>query len=75
MRRFRSLPHRRKASAAPFAIISMHLKFGHLFGFYPPSVVKRKWWNWQTHHLEGVAPKRRGGSNPPFRTIQQSPGT
>ena len=37
--------------------------------FTPPSVVKRKWWNWQTHHLEGVAPKRRGGSNPPFRTI------
>src|ERR1035437_5904003 len=20
-------------------------------------ILKRKWWNWQTHHLEGVAPK------------------
>jgi hypothetical protein len=29
----------------------------------------RKWWNWQTHHLEGVAPKRRAGSSPAFRTI------
>ena len=22
--------------------------------------LKRKWWNWQTHHLEGVAPKGVG---------------
>ena len=29
----------------------------------------RKWRNWQTHHLEGVAFYERGGSSPPFRTI------
>jgi hypothetical protein len=29
----------------------------------------RKWWNWQTHHLEGVAPTRRAGSSPAFRTF------
>jgi hypothetical protein len=23
----------------------------------PPGHAVRKWWNWQTHHLEGVAPK------------------
>src|ERR1017187_5465550 len=28
-------------------------------------VVKRKWWNWQTHHLEGVAPKGVGVQIPP----------
>ena len=27
--------------------------------------VKRKWWNWQTHHLEGVAPKGVGVQIPP----------
>src|SRR5258708_2256229 len=25
----------------------------------------RKWWNWQTHHLEGVAPKGVGFQIPP----------
>ena len=25
----------------------------------------RKWWNWQTHHLEGVAPKGVGVQVPP----------
>jgi len=25
----------------------------------------RKWWNWQTHHLEGVAPKGMGVQVPP----------
>ena len=25
----------------------------------------RKWWNWQTHHLEGVAPKGVGVHIPP----------
>src|SRR5436305_2591401 len=25
----------------------------------------RKWWNWQTHHLEGVAPKGVGAQIPP----------
>ena len=30
----------------------------------------RKWWNWQTHHLEGVAPTRRAGSSPAFRTSE-----
>jgi hypothetical protein len=25
----------------------------------------RKWWNWQTHHLEGVAPKGVGVQIPP----------
>ena len=29
-----------------------------------PEVV-RKWWNWQTHHLEGVAPKGVGVQIPP----------
>ena len=29
----------------------------------------RKWRNWQTHHLEGVAPKRHAGSSPAFRTL------
>ncbi len=27
--------------------------------------LKRKWWNWQTHHLEGVAPKGVGVQIPP----------
>src|SRR5581483_11032250 len=25
----------------------------------------RKWWNWQTHHLEGVAPRGMGVQVPP----------
>jgi hypothetical protein len=25
----------------------------------------RKWWNWQTHHLEGVAPQGVGVQIPP----------
>jgi preprotein translocase subunit SecG len=29
------------------------------------AVLKRKWWNWQTHHLEGVAPKGVGVQIPP----------
>src|SRR5437763_16474289 len=29
------------------------------------TVLKRKWWNWQTHHLEGVAPKGVGVQIPP----------
>jgi len=28
-------------------------------------ISKRKWWNWQTHHLEGVAPKGVGVQIPP----------
>jgi hypothetical protein len=28
-------------------------------------ILKRKWWNWQTHHLEGVAPKGMGVQVPP----------
>jgi hypothetical protein len=28
-------------------------------------ILKRKWWNWQTHHLEGVAPKGVGVQIPP----------
>ena len=32
----------------------------------------RKWRNWQTHQLEGLAVATHcGGSNPPFRTIDQ----
>src|SRR5437870_10653592 len=27
--------------------------------------ISRKWWNWQTHHLEGVAPKGVGVQVPP----------
>src|SRR2546422_8051844 len=27
--------------------------------------ISRKWWNWQTHHLEGVAPKGVGVQIPP----------
>jgi preprotein translocase subunit SecG len=30
--------------------------------FFAPA---RKWWNWQTHHLEGVAPKGVGVQIPP----------
>jgi hypothetical protein len=29
----------------------------------------RKWWNWQTHHLEGVAPKGVGVQIPPSAPI------
>jgi hypothetical protein len=29
------------------------------------AVTMRKWWNWQTHHLEGVAPKGVGVQIPP----------
>jgi preprotein translocase subunit SecG len=36
---------------------------------------ERKWWNWQTHHLEGVAPKGVGVQIPPsapsFERIQR----
>lgn len=32
----------------------------------------REWRNWQTHHLEGVAPHRRVGSSPTSRTKQIS---
>src|SRR5579864_2884268 len=34
---------------------------------------ERKWWNWQTHHLEGVAPKGMGVQVPPSapRTSRQ----
>ena len=42
--------------------------------FYPPSVVLRKWWNWQTHHLEGVAPKGVGVQIPPSAPLQIEPG-
>src|SRR5437764_8149182 len=33
--------------------------------FTPVLRFSRKWWNWQTHHLEGVAPKGMGGEVPP----------
>jgi hypothetical protein len=33
------------------------------------SILKRKWWNWQTHHLEGVAPKGVGVQIPPSAPI------
>ena len=33
------------------------------------AIVKRKWWNWQTHHLEGVAPKGVGVQIPPSAPI------
>ena len=29
----------------------------------------RKWWNWQTHHLEGVAPKGVGVQIPPSAPV------
>ncbi len=32
---------------------------------YNPEESLRKWWNWQTHHLEGVAPKGVGVQIPP----------
>jgi hypothetical protein len=32
----------------------------------------RKWWNWQTHHLEGVAPKGVGVQIPPSAPTFQS---
>src|SRR2546422_6546609 len=31
--------------------------------------ISRKWWNWQTHHLEGVAPKGVGVQIPPSAPI------
>ena len=36
----------------------------------------RKWWNWQTHHLEGVAPKGVGVQIPPSapRIVEERPG-
>src|SRR6202007_563675 len=39
----------------------------------------RKWWNWQTHHLEGVAPKGVGVQIPPsapklFPAMKGRPG-
>lgn len=33
----------------------------------------RKWRNWQTHHLEGVALTRHAGSSPAFRTKKANP--
>jgi hypothetical protein len=32
-------------------------------------IIKRKWWNWQTHHLEGVAPKGVGVQIPPSAPV------
>lgn len=32
---------------------------------HPADLPVRKWWNWQTHHLEGVAPKGVGVQIPP----------
>src|ERR1700721_4571146 len=32
-------------------------------------ITKRKWWNWQTHHLEGVAPKGVGVQIPPSAPV------
>ena len=34
-------------------------------------ILRRKWWNWQTHHLEGVAPKGVGVQIPPSAPIFQ----
>ena len=36
-------------------------------------ILKRKWWNWQTHHLEGVAPKGVGVQIPPSAPIALIP--
>src|SRR5258707_8096825 len=35
-------------------------------------ILKRKWWNWQTHHLEGVAPKGVGVQIPPSAPLHLS---
>ena len=40
------------------------------FDYDPAKILRyhkllRKWWNWQTHHLEGVAPKGVGVQIPP----------
>src|ERR1700682_2006088 len=35
----------------------------------------RKWWNWQTHHLEGVAPKGVGVQIPPSAPCPQRKST
>src|ERR1700730_3180744 len=32
-------------------------------------ILKRKWWNWQTHHLEGVAPQGVGVQIPPSAPV------
>jgi hypothetical protein len=32
-------------------------------------ILMRKWWNWQTHHLEGVAPKGVGVQIPPSAPV------
>jgi hypothetical protein len=37
-----------------------------------PSKTLRKWWNWQTHHLEGVAPKGMRVQVPPSAPITYS---
>src|SRR5206468_11565121 len=50
--------NRRAVGSGDFAIIDV------LFGASCPEFV-RKWWNWQTHHLEGVAPKGVGVQVPP----------
>jgi hypothetical protein len=51
----------RQAAAGWSAII------GSTLGCHFTSV--RKWWNWQTHHLEGVAPKGVGVQIPPSAPI------
>src|SRR3974390_535788 len=35
----------------------------------------RKWWNWQTHHLEGVAPKGMRVQVPPSAPLRQVAGS
>ena len=61
-----------KRSAANFEV-RMRIPTYSVGGFHPRSLnpdscSSRKWRNWQTHHLEGVAPTRRAGSSPAFRT-------
>ena len=44
--------------------LSLFLPFGVLRSWVQTGP-ERKWWNWQTHHLEGVAPKGVGVQIPP----------
>jgi hypothetical protein len=64
--------HRRniELDSVSLVLIEALAFFSGIAVIYPLSL--RKWRNWQTHHLEGVAPKRHAGSSPAFRTYGAS---
>src|SRR3990172_12513637 len=62
LRLFESKTRRVKLSGFTEIITNCSLHITHY------TLKSREWRNWQTHHLEGVAPTKHGGLSPPSRT-------